>query len=93
MVPITDSSSHSTYGFATGKRRWQQLARRFSAQSILFAVGSGEAVGGIRLAALELLHLQDLQAQEPFESADIDAMPFLDGLRADELLEHGSSLP
>src|SRR5207253_9751160 len=72
----------------------QELARRFSAQHETAAIASGDAVGGIRLAALELLELRDAKAEVFLERAAIDAMPLLDRLRADELLEHGlRSLP
>src|SRR5579859_1417985 len=70
-------------------RRRQQLPGRLAAQHIFLSVGSRQAVGGIRLSALELLDGADAEAEEFLERALIDAMPLVDRLRADELLEHG----
>src|SRR5262249_41350864 len=81
-------------------RRGQKLARRLSPQHEAAAVGGGDQVSGIRLAALELLYPQRgtktfyLRFQERFKSAGIDPVALLDGLGADELLEHApASLP
>src|SRR5207253_2714348 len=77
-----------------GVRRWQQFARRLAAQYEPSTVHRGEKVRRIRLSALELLEARKAQAEVFFERAGIDAMPLLDRLRADELLEHGAgSLP
>jgi hypothetical protein len=40
------------------------------------------------LSALELLELADLETEEFVERSHIDAVTFLDGFGADELLEH-----
>src|SRR5438045_319988 len=77
-----------------GMRGGQELARRLAPQDEPPAVGRGDKVGWIRLPALELLEARNAEAEIFFERAAIDAMPLLDRLRADELLEHGAgSLP
>jgi hypothetical protein len=41
-----------------------------------------------------LLYLRNTKGKKRLESADVDTVTFLDGLGADELLEHaGASLP
>src|SRR5437588_7503587 len=73
-------------------RRGQQLAGGLAPQHEAPPVGGGDAVGGIGLAALELLEPAHPELQILFEALDIDAMPVLDGLGADELLEHQLTL-
>src|SRR5262245_44276354 len=68
----------------------KQLARRLAPQDVPVV----DLVGRVRLPALELLQLAYFCFQKSFQGIDIDAMPFLDGLGADKLLEHaGKSLP
>ena len=75
-------------------RRRQQLAGRLAAQNEFASIGRAEPIRGIGLPALELLDIGDAKAEVSFERCRIDAMPLLDRLRADELLEHGlGSLP
>src|SRR5437660_957240 len=73
-------------------RRGQQLAGRLAPQHEAPPVGGGDAVGGIGLAALELLEPAHPELQILFEARDIDAMPVFNGLGADELLEHPGQL-
>ena len=73
-------------------RRGQQLAGGLAPQHEAPPVGGGDAVGGIGLAALELLDPAHPQLQVLFKGSDIDAMPVFHGLGADELLEHPGQL-
>ncbi len=79
-------------------RGGQQLAGRLAAQRVALAA-RGDAVSGVRLAALELLDLErsaeslHLVLQEILQAPGVDAMAFFNGLYADELVGHGSGNP
>src|SRR6185295_19864116 len=79
-------------------RRRQQLARRLAAQGVALAAG-GDAVSGVRLAALELLDRERAAesfhalAEKFFQPARVNAMAFFNWLYADELVGHANGNP
>src|SRR5438105_4615690 len=66
----------------------KQLARRLAPQDEAAPVDRRDAIRRIRLSAFELFDVFDRELQVGLESASVDAMAFLNGLGADELLEH-----
>jgi hypothetical protein len=78
-----ESLDHAVFSIYRVRGR-QQLAGGLSPQDV-FAV---DLVGRVRLAAFELLDRGDPEAQEFLQGGGVDPVTFLDGLRADELLEH-----
>ena len=75
-------------------RRREELSRGLAPQRVSLAVGGGDPVGRVGLPAFELLYPGNLQAEVFLEDSLVDPVPLLDGLGADELIEHaGKSLP